>query len=167
LEHAKRISNHLTSKISIYRDQIDELIEKTLVCISVEILKMRKSFLFPIAVLFTSVAVCQNIKPDSTAGIWKGSSLCQIKNSPCHDEVVVYHVSKGKTSNAYDIEANKIVNGAEEEMGLLHFKWDAAKKELSSPEYGEWTFEVDGDKMHGKLMVKGELYRLIELVKLQ
>ena len=24
-------------------------------------------------------------------GVWKGSSICQIKNSPCHDETVVYY----------------------------------------------------------------------------
>ena len=27
-------------------------------------------------------------------GVWKGSSICQIKNSPCHDETVVYYISK-------------------------------------------------------------------------
>jgi hypothetical protein len=29
-------------------------------------------------------------------GTWKGTSICQVKNSPCHDENVVYHISKNK-----------------------------------------------------------------------
>ena len=30
----------------------------------------------------------------SFVGVWKGDSVCQIKESPCHDETSVYYVSK-------------------------------------------------------------------------
>ena len=43
--------------------------------------------------------LCLNFKIDLFAqaiieGAWRGSSICQVKNSPCHDEQVVFHISK-------------------------------------------------------------------------
>jgi hypothetical protein len=34
-------------------------------------------------------------------GTWKGTSICQVKNSPCHDEVVVYRISKNNDVDAF------------------------------------------------------------------
>jgi hypothetical protein len=34
---------------------------------------------------------------DPVAGTWEGTSLCQIKPSPCHDEHVVYRFAKTGT----------------------------------------------------------------------
>ena len=51
-------------------------------------------------------------------GTWKGTSLCQQKQSACHDENVVYHISK-KAANIYTMQASKIVNGAKQNMGTF------------------------------------------------
>jgi hypothetical protein len=105
------------------------------------------------------------------AGVWKGTSLCQQKNSPCKDETVVYHISKGKADNAYIITANKIVNGKEEEMGTLDFVYDGTKQTLTCRRTDRqnridvWEFVINNNKMSGTLMVESGLYRKIELNK--
>ena len=58
-------------------------------------------------------------------GDWSGESICQVKNSPCHDEKVVYHISKGSGPDLIVVDADKIVGGKAENMGRLDFKYDA------------------------------------------
>ena len=104
----------------------------------------------------------------SFEGIWKGTSLCQVKNSPCHDEVVVYHVSKDSTGKSYEVIANKIVNGKEDYMGTLAFTYDDQKKifvSVDSARSARWEFKMAGNVMKGTLMYKGELYRIIDVKK--
>jgi len=98
-------------------------------------------------------------------GTWTGSSLCQIKNSPCHDEKVVYHISKNRGIDTFYINAGKIVNGEEEGMGILPFIYSAKTRQLTSTAYGIWTFNVEGPKLEGTLFVRGELFRKILLYK--
>src|SRR3954454_14353655 len=73
-------------------------------------------------------------------GTWSGTSICQIKNSPCHDETVVYHISKNKGADTFFINANKIVNGVEEGMGILPFVYNNKTNQLTSTAYGIRTF---------------------------
>jgi len=40
------------------------------------------------------------------------------KNSPCHDETVVYHISKLDSSYLFQVIKNKMVNKKEEDMGI-------------------------------------------------
>ena len=98
-------------------------------------------------------------------GTWNGTSICQIKNSPCHDETVVYHISKNKGADTFFINANKIVNGVEEEMGILPFVYNKKTNQLTSTAYGNWTFNLEGDKLEGTLFVQGNLYRRIKVYK--
>ena len=70
------------------------------------------------AILQHFAGYAQQTTADKIEGIWKGTSLCQVKPSACHDENVVYHISK-KSANVYTIQANKIVNGAEVDMGTF------------------------------------------------
>jgi hypothetical protein len=99
-------------------------------------------------------------------GTWKGTSICQVKNSPCHDETVVYHVTKHNT-NSYEFNANKIVNGLEEEMGIITFSFDNKTKELHSNQYkGIWTFKLSQGKIDGTLYFNGSLYRIITVMKM-
>ncbi len=98
-------------------------------------------------------------------GTWNGTSICQIRNSPCHDETVVYHISKIKGVDTFYIKANKIVNGAEEEMGILPFVYDKKKNQIISTAYGIWTLNIQGTKLEGTLFVRGELYRKIVVYK--
>jgi hypothetical protein len=98
-------------------------------------------------------------------GTWNGNSICQIKNSPCHDETVVYHISKNRGSDTFYINANKIVNGVEEGMGILPFVYNNKTNQLTSTAYGIWTFNLEGDKLEGTLLVHGDLYRRIKVYK--
>lgn len=101
-------------------------------------------------------------------GIWKGESICQVKNSPCHDEIVVYHISKDSLPNSFIVVGNKIVKGKEEYMGTIKFTYDPAKSTLISIDEARnarWDFQVNGTKMSGKLMMKNELFRLTNLEK--
>jgi hypothetical protein len=98
-------------------------------------------------------------------GNWNGSSICQQKNSSCHDETVVYHISKNKGVDTFYINAGKIVNGVEEGMGILPFIYNKKTKQLNSTAYGIWTFNLEGAKLEGTLLVHGDLYRKIIVYK--
>ena len=98
-------------------------------------------------------------------GTWNGTSICQIKNSPCHDETVVYHISKKRGVDTFFINAGKIVNGVEEEMGILPFVYNKKSNQFTSTAYGIWTFNLEGDKLEGTLIVHGDLYRKIKVYK--
>jgi len=114
----------------------------------------------------------QQTAADKIEGIWKGTSLCQVKPSACHDENVVYHISK-KSANLYTIQASKIVNGAEEDMGTFDsVVYDKTKQTLRftmKDQQGRnsvWLFRLDGMQMHGTLtMNENTLFRIIELKK--
>jgi hypothetical protein len=102
---------------------------------------------------------------DNFIGKWNGTSICQVKNSPCHDEVVVYHISKGNSPDSCVIQANKIVKGVEEDMGSLPCVYNSKTNELSSTAYGLWNFKLVNGKIEGTLIHKGNLYRIISLMR--
>jgi hypothetical protein len=100
------------------------------------------------------------------AGDWKGTSLCQVKNSSCHDESVVYHILKGSGSESYQVSASKIIDGKENDMGTLNFTFDPHQKILfliDSVKQVRWEFKLTGKEMHGTLISKGSLFRIIDL----
>ena len=107
---------------------------------------------------------------DNISGTWQGTSICQVKGSPCHDEMAIYHTAKGE-GNTYRFQMNKMVNGKEEEMGETLFTYDANNKTLdgvttSAKGKGLWHFVVKGNTMHGTLTVDNNvLYRVIDLHK--
>ena len=110
----------------------------------------------------------KTVRAQSFEGIWKGTSLCQIKNSPCHDEIVVYHISKDSTGKSYDMIANKIVDGKEEFMGTISFTYDNQQKvfvSVDSARNARWEFRITGNAMKGTLMYKGDLYRVVDVKK--
>ena len=110
----------------------------------------------------------KTVTAQSFEGIWKGTSLCQIKNSPCHDEVVVYHISKDSTGKSYDMIANKIVDGKEDYMGTIPFTYDSKQKvfvSVDSVRNARWEFKITGSAMKGTLMYKGDLFRIIDVKK--
>lgn len=106
-------------------------------------------------------------KTDSLlVGTWKGTSLCQEKSSPCHDEIVVYYISKGIGLDNFDILASKIVNGKEEEMGKVTCKFKKTTNELiSTSDNGGWTFNVNNKVINGTLVVQGRSFRIVKLTK--
>ena len=100
-------------------------------------------------------------------GIWKGTSLCQIKSSPCHDEQVVYHISKGDHANEFKVLMNKVIQGVEEEMGTLVGTFSGNQRELiCSPKPNSiWRFKLTNQKLEGTLYYNKELYRIISVTK--
>src|SRR5215831_8698550 len=121
------------------------------------------------ALIYTTNCSAQESAKDIIEGTWKGTSLCQVKNSPCHDEIAVYHISKGTHDKTYIIRGNKVVNGVEEEMGILDALYDDTKHTLTintKDKQGRgslWLFKIEGKQMHGTLTTDEKvLFRVIE-----
>ena len=99
-------------------------------------------------------------------GVWNGTSICQEKNSPCHDEIVVHRISKTQRPDTFNISASKIVNGKEVEMGTIPFRLEKTTNQLTSTSSnGSWTFTLKGKDLDGTLTFNGALYRIIKLSK--
>jgi stress response protein SCP2 len=124
-------------------------------------MKLRILILLLFILLFGKITTAQSFE-----GKWKGTSLCQVKNSPCHDELVVYHISKNSTGKTYEMIANKVVNGKEEEMGTIVFTFDDQQKtfvSVDSVRNAKWEFRIAGNSMKGTLVYKGNLYRIVDV----
>jgi hypothetical protein len=88
----------------------------------------------------------------SAVGVWRGTSTCLVRPSACHDEVVVYRISRGNTSDSVSIDARKIVNGKEEGMGVLSCSVDAAGAQITCTiPLGVFRFTIRGDSLAGEL----------------
>lgn len=121
-----------------------------------------------ITVLSFLLLTWNTVSGQSMEGTWKGTSLCQVKNSPCHDETVVYRISKDSTGRYYEMNANKIVDGKEDYMGTLLFAYDEKRKVFTSVDSTRnaiWEFTLTGNEMKGTLLYKGNLYRIVEVKK--
>jgi hypothetical protein len=93
----------------------------------------------------------QAASPDPV-GTWRGSSLCQVRPSPCHDERVVYRITRTTARNSLALDGRKIVNGAEVKMGVLGCRLDAPSARLTCPiPSGVWQFTIRGDSLVGEL----------------
>jgi len=136
---------------------------------------MKHDFLLCFFLLISSSVVtlncsAQSNKDISTAdslfyGTWKGSSICQIKNSACHDENVVYYISRLNKDAILEIKANKIVEGKEIEMGTIQFHYDSNTKQITSVSQPNaiWNFQRKQNTIEGTLYNNKELYRIIKL----
>ena len=96
-------------------------------------------------------------------GTWRGESLCTVKPSACHDEIIVYHVAKTVRPDAVTVAASKVVAGKEVPMGVLDCAWDAPHQTLSCPNpRGTFVYHVEGREMRGALtLTDGTLFRRI------
>ena len=108
-----------------------------------------------VAALVFATSACAQAPANKTTdaiGVWRGTSLCLVRPSACHDEVVVYRIAQIAGSDSLAFDARKIVNGQEEEMGVLHCTVDAAGAALACPmRNGMWRFWVRGDSLVGDL----------------
>ena len=85
-------------------------------------------------------------------GTWRGTSLCQGRPSACHDESVVYRITRTPTRDSLALDGRKIVNAAEVEMGVLGCRLDAPSARLTCPiPNGVWQFTIRGDSLVGEL----------------
>ena len=92
-------------------------------------------------------------------GDWEGESVCGAGFPACHDEHVVYHITKPPDEQGrVSIAADKIVSGRPEPMGVIELKYDAARQtltgEMKNNRYrGIWEFRVGGDTLEGTLTI--------------
>lgn len=126
------------------------------------------SLLFVAILLLPAASHAQ--KSTSVAGTWEGDSLCTVRDSPCHDEHVVYEIARDTTPEnnpdrlgprlEWKIDAYKIVNGERQFMGTIPCSLDDKKKTLScftkTRTEGYWEFIFDGDSFHGTLRLGAE-----------
>lgn len=101
------------------------------------------------------------------AGTWTGRSLCAVRPSPCHDEEVIYRLTKPDANGDFKIEADKMVNGKPDFMGTLECKFERATSKITCPMKTDvWEFTVSGGSMQGTLTLSdGRLYRKIAVTK--
>ena len=101
------------------------------------------------------------------AGEWRGTSVCQVKGSPCNDETNVYRIDaiEGKAYR-FRVTGSKIVDGQEVVMGpTTNWDYDPRSHILSfAVGNGHFWLKVDGDAMDGGLMLADmTVYRKIHL----
>jgi hypothetical protein len=87
--------------------------------------------------------------PPPGVGVWRGTSICLVRPSACRDEVVVYRIARVGTGDSLSFDARKIVNGQEEEMGVLACR--GAEQLTCTMRNGTWRFTVKGDSLTGEL----------------
>jgi hypothetical protein len=93
----------------------------------------------------------QTARPDPV-GTWRGTSRCQVRPSACHDESVVYRITRTPTRDSLAMDGRKIVNAAEVEMGVLGCRFEASSAQLTCPmPNGLWQFTIRGDSLVGEL----------------
>jgi hypothetical protein len=115
-------------------------------------LNLRSSFVALAAmVLFAQRAQAQATTTASNpVGVWRGTSKCLVRPSPCRDEVVVYRITRLATDSV-SIDARKIVDGSEEEMGLLACRLAPGASITCTMRNGVWRFTVRRDSLVGEL----------------
>jgi len=77
------------------------------------------------------------------------------------------NISAGKASDSFYIQANKIVNGVEDDMGTLAGTYNPSSHILTV-HFGKndtWEFKLSGNQMDGTLINNRALYRIIKLKK--
>ncbi len=130
-------------------------------------------YLLTVAVVFIAVSCfAQNTASNAVnlIGTWKGTSICQVRPSPCNDEIAAYHITKEVKPGVYHMVMNKLVNGKEEDMGVGDYSFSAADKTLTYVDEKRnfsVKFNVKGNTMEGTMLVKNVVYRIIKLEKAQ
>src|SRR5512141_2552012 len=88
----------------------------------------------------------------SPVGRWRGTSVCLVRPSACHDEIVVYRITRTKTADSLTMDARKIVRGEEEDMGVLTCRFMSPNGPLTcAMPQGTWQFRIRKDSLVGEL----------------
>jgi len=90
--------------------------------------------------------------PARAVGTWRGTSVCLVQPSACHDETVVYRITQTKSADSVAIDARKIVRGEEQEMGVLGCRFVPTDGQLTCAiPQGVWKLRVRADSLTGEL----------------
>jgi hypothetical protein len=127
-------------------------------------IKMAKLLTMCFVTALGAAALAQSGKPADVIGTWEGESICTVHPSACHDEHVIYDITK-PDNGKFNCSADKVVNGERQNMGVLECSYDG--KTLSCPfAKGVWAFDVSGTKMTGTLkLTDGTLFRKVNATK--
>jgi hypothetical protein len=104
---------------------------------------------------------------DPIPGSWEGTSLCQVKPSPCHDEHAIYRI-KSARSRQYSIDGYRLASGRQLFMGRIDVTLDSGGTHLNGAVVGggQLQLTLKGPHMSGRMTkADGTLVRLIELTK--
>jgi hypothetical protein len=133
---------------------------------------MKKTvYCFAFVLTFTFAAFGQT----SVVGNWYGDSVCQVKDSPCKTEKVVYRIIQADDAGTkFMMHADKVINEKPEYMGTLEFQYDAAGNTLTSKmltgraKDSVWKFTIKGKEMEGTLtLADGTVFRRIKVSKVE
>jgi hypothetical protein len=117
---------------------------------------------------FVLIFIFSSFGQTSLPGNWYGDSVCQVKDSPCKTEKVVYRIIQmDDAGGKFLMQADKIINEKPEFMGVIEFEFDAASKILTG-KYRDsvWKFTIKDKEMEGTLtLADGTIYRRIKAAK--
>lgn len=102
------------------------------------------------------------------AGVWRGQSSCEQKESACREETVVYRFSPlPDKPGTFSLSADKIVEGKAVNMGTLEFRFVEDQHALVCDyAQGIWRLLVNGEKIEGTLTRRdGSIFRRVVLHK--
>ena len=104
----------------------------------------------------------------AVAGNWTGQSICQQKNTGCHDELAFYRIYKTKDPLIYRVEGYRILNKDTIDMGPLDFHYNRVNQMLICVNsHIDWRFTIAGNQMDGELWNADKvLVRKVHLKKL-
>jgi len=100
-------------------------------------------------------------------GTWRGTSVCLVRPSACHDEIAVYRITQMKAPDSLALDARKIVRGEEQEMGVLACRLARPTGQLTCimPQ-GVWQFRVSTDSLTGELRLQDNTrYRDVRTIR--
>ena len=107
---------------------------------------------------------------DPISGTWEGTSLCQVKPSPCHDEHVIYRFTR-TAAGRYKLDAYKVVGGKELFMGAIDLTFEPARQSAPGNDHRQSgrfrraaRFESQSPE-RTLTLADGTLFRLIEVTK--
>ena len=102
-------------------------------------------------------------------GNWKGASICQEKESPCNDESVVAHITRGAGRDSFVVQLNKVVGGVEYPNVEVTCMVGAASGSTLCRDGVDrlWRWKLDGDVLNATLIFKGQEYRKMALERVK
>ncbi|MEO7963724.1 MAG: hypothetical protein ABIT38_07435 [Gemmatimonadaceae bacterium] len=78
--------------------------------------------------------------------------MCLVRASAWNDEIVVYRIRHAKAADSLTVDARKIVQGEEQEMGVLTCGVMGQRGQLTCAiPQGVWSFSVRRDSLVGEL----------------
>lgn len=137
---------------------------------SLAVLVLFISIAMPLAARATAQGSRTNAANDDQqpVGDWRGSSICQVRESACHDEDSLYHVTRlAQKPGWFSMKTDKIVDGKPVTMGTVDCSYEAQQHllECSFPR-GAFRLTVQGNKMEGTMTLPDKtLWRKISLKK--